>query len=130
MIVSRKKIDPCLAEDGHAWDQLEDGVQYRVVGISYDCYRIQANYMDWKPTLYPAKLFDVIDATVEPEWIVDLGLEIDDDQHLGIGFPEFHDPVFLEKFFDDEPEAVRIGKQILKNLGLKTTFPNNDNSSS
>jgi|GEM_PF-3098455 len=128
MIVTRKKIDPCLSEDGHAWGQLEDGVQYRVVGISYDCYRIQTNE-DWKPCLYSAKLFNVVDASVEPEWIIDLGLDIDDDQHLATGFPEFHDPIFLEDFFDNIPAAEHIGKQILQKLGLRTTNADSDKPS-
>ncbi|MGJ8636502.1 MAG: hypothetical protein ACSHX5_06630 [Phycisphaerales bacterium] len=118
MIVSRKKIDPCLPEGGDAWSQLEEGVHYRVIEISYEYYYIQTNYIDWKPTLYNANLFDVIDATVEPEWEVDMGFDLDGEQHLSIGFPEFYKPGFWEDVHDNKPEAHQILIPIFKRLGL------------
>jgi hypothetical protein len=119
VIVTRKKINPCLPEDGHAWGQLKDGVEYRVIGISYDMYRIQTTSNGWKPCLYHAKLFHVISATVEPEWIVDLGFDVDGVQNLDIGFPEFQSPGFWEKIHDDRPDALSILIPIFDRLGLK-----------
>lgn len=118
MIVRRKHINPCLTEDSHAWGQLADGVEYRVIGIEYDMYRIQTSKRCWKPCLFSAKLFDVLDATVEPEWITDLGFEIDGEQNLYIGFPEFEASGFWEDVHDDKPEAHRILAPIFDRLGL------------
>lgn len=118
MIIRRKKIDPCLSEDEHAWSQLKDGVQYRVIGIEYDMYRIQTTVLDWKPCLYHAKLFDVLDAAVEPEWVIELGFEFDGDQNLSIGFQEFQSPGFWEDVHDEKQNAHRILAPIFDRLGL------------
>lgn len=121
MIVVRKKPDPCLSENGHAWSQLEDGVKYRVIGIEYDMYRIQTTNHDWKPCLYSVQLFDVIDPTVEPEWVIDMSFEYDGELNLYIGFPEFEETGFWEKVHDNHTDVLQTLIPIFDRL--KLTYP-------
>ncbi|MBL4809961.1 MAG: hypothetical protein JKY43_07905 [Phycisphaerales bacterium] len=128
MIITRKKIDPCLHEYGceDCWSQLEEGVQYRVIEINSGSYSIQvpSEFDDWKPSLYPAGLFDILDASVEPDWIVDIHCypETDDDgdeiYDTNIGFPEFMERGFWEDVHDNKPESHQILIPIFERLGL------------
>ena len=118
MIVTRKVVNPNLFQAEYAWEQLDNGAQYRVIEIEYDYFRIQTNKPDWKPCLYHANLFDILDARVEPEWVVDLQIIEDGELELCIGFPEFLTPGFWEDVHDDQSDAQRILIPIFDRLGL------------
>ncbi len=119
MIVRPKTTDPRLPEDGHAWGQLRQGFDYRVIGIEYGDYRIQSgSHNDQCPTLYSSKLFDMLDAQVEAAWIVDFGDDFENEQHLYIGFQEFREPGFWEDVHDGQKVALDVLNPILKGLGL------------
>jgi len=118
VIVTRKKTDPKLEEDGHLWSQLEDGVQYRVIGVEDLWFRIQTSPVDWKPCLYPFMIFDVLESTVEPEWVVEVGFDFCGESYTYIGFPEFQSPGFWEEVHDDRRDACHTLIPIFDRLGL------------
>lgn len=118
MIVTRKKTDPKLEEDGHLWSQLKDGVQYRIIGVEDLWFRIQTSSHNWKPYLYPFSLFDVIEGTVEPEWVVEVGFDFLGESYTYIGFHEFQEPGFWEDVHDDKSDTHQILAPIFDRLGL------------
>ncbi len=82
-------------------------------------HRIQTSSHNWKPCLYPFSLFDVIEGTGEPEWVVEVGFDFLGEPYTYIGFHEFQEPGFWEDVHDDQPAANQTLIPIFDRLGLR-----------
>jgi len=94
-----------------ARQSLTIGAEYAVLGIEAGDYRILDD--SGRPYLFPADLFDVIDADRPSDWIVE--------QHDGVEYaypPELNRPGFFEDLHDRDPDATRAFAMYLnKRLG-------------
>lgn len=91
-----------IARDSRVEGSLATGQCYSVIGIEADDYRILDD--TGRPYLYPASVFEVVDATEPADWEVDLG---EDGERYA--YPqELNSPGFFEDFFDGDAQAIAI----------------------
>jgi hypothetical protein len=83
------------------YPDLTAGEPYVVIGIEADDYRILND--QGRPYLYPASLFDVIDAREPRDWVSETG---DDGERYAYPRP-LNGTGFFEDFFDADRAAVR-----------------------
>ena len=93
MIVRLKNSDDRAAD-------LALATPYVVIGIEADDYRLLND--QGRPYLYPAELFEVIDAKEPEDWVVERG----DDSERYAYPPDLAPAGFFEDFFDARKEAV------------------------
>lgn len=79
--------------------RLTPGMDYRVIGIECNDYRILND--DGDPVLYPPQLFDITDATEPADWIS----TVEDGCRYAYS-TEFNEGGFWEDYHDKVPEAV------------------------
>ncbi len=91
-----------LTSTNPSYPDLSEDQPYFVIGIEADDYRILNDA--GKPYLYPAALFDVIDAREPQDWITEIG---DDGERYS--YPEpLNEVGFFEDFFDQKHEQTSI----------------------
>lgn len=76
--------------------------RYFVIGIEADDYRILNDA--GKPYLYPPELFDVVDASIPPDWVMEIG---NDGERYAYP-PPLNQTGFFEDLFDQKPEQTAI----------------------
>lgn len=96
-----------LKKPSDAYPDLTAGQPYLVIGVEADDLRILND--QGLPYLYPAELFDVIDAREPEDWIVEIG----DDEERYAYPPALNTAGFFEDFFDANAEAVRTFWRVL-----------------
>lgn len=95
MIVKLKTQEP-------DYPDLSPAQWYVVIGIEADDLRILND--QGRPYLYPRVLFEVIEESEPPDWIVEVG-----DEGERYAYPaELNQPGFFEDFFDANAEAVAV----------------------
>jgi len=73
---------------------------YAVIGIEADDFRLLND--QGRPYLYPADLFDIVDAHEPADWVVEVG-----DEGEKYAYPQsLNAPGFFEDFFDAKADAV------------------------
>ena len=82
------------------YPDLTPGQPYHVVGIEADDYRLLNDA--GRPYLYPAKLFDVLDARRPDDWQEERGGDREEYAYP----PELSTPGFFEDYFDGKRAAV------------------------
>ncbi len=82
------------------YPDLTAGQPYVVIGIEADAYRLLND--QGHPYLYPADLFDVLDAREPRDWLIAFG---DDGERYAYP-PLLNDAGFFEDFFDARRPAV------------------------
>ncbi|QEP43167.1 hypothetical protein D5085_08615 [Ectothiorhodospiraceae bacterium BW-2] len=82
------------------YPELSAGYSYFVIGIEADDYRLLND--KGSPYLYPAELFDIVEATEPVEWLTEYGA---DGERYAYPAP-LHEIGFFEDFFDQKPEQV------------------------
>jgi len=92
MIVQPKADDPRYCD-------LSAGQTYLVIGIEADDFRLLNDR--GRPFLYPAELFDVIDAREPSDWVTEYG---EDGERYSYPRP-LDGPGFFEDFFDADEVA-------------------------
>ena len=89
-----------LRRKNQHYPDLTVGQEYAVIGIEADDLRILNDL--GRPFLYPASLFDIVDAHEPEDWVTELG---DDGERYA--YPSLFNQVgFFEDFFDSKEEAV------------------------
>ena len=86
-----------------------------VIGIEADDYRILNDA--GKPYLYPPEPFDVVDASIPPDWITDIGT---DGERYAYAAP-LNQAGFFEDLFDQKPEQMSMFWGILHRTLSKAT---------
>lgn len=95
MIVKLKSAHPI-------YPVLSEDQPYFVIGIEADDYRILNDA--GKPYLYPADIFDVIDARCPADWVTEFG---EDGEQYAYP-PPLNEVGFFEDFFDHKPEQTAV----------------------
>ena len=75
---------------------------YFVIGIEADDYRILNDA--GKPYLYPPDVFEVVDASIPPDWVTDIGT---DGERYAYPAP-LNQAGFFEDVFDQKPEQTSV----------------------
>ncbi len=89
-----------LIESDPRYPDLTPGKPYAVIGIEADDYRLINDR--GQPFLYPADVFELVDASRPSHWIVERGEEGEE-----YAYPEpLNRNGFFEDFFDGNPQAV------------------------
>ena len=89
------------------YDDLTSGTLYAVIGIEADDYRIMND--DGRPYLYPAELFEVVDASEPASWVTEYG---DEGERYAYP-PPLGSPGFFEDYFDGDAKALAAFKAYL-----------------
>ncbi len=89
------------------YQDLTTGQGYVVIGIEADDLRILND--QGRPFLYPAELFDVVDANVPEDWSIEFG---QDGERYSYP-PSLNRIGFFEDFFENKREAVTTFWQIV-----------------
>jgi hypothetical protein len=66
-------------------------------------YRISSAFPPFTPALHPAEFFEVISAKMPDSWVVDVA-----GSFLDLSPQAWTESGFWERFFDNDPEAVRL----------------------
>ena len=89
-----------LARKSPRYPDLSPGQPYVVIGIEADELRILNE--PGRPFLYPARLFQVVDAREPDDWVSETG-----DEGERYAYPRLLNATgFFEDYFDDKREAV------------------------
>ncbi|MCD4727217.1 MAG: hypothetical protein K8R46_06125 [Pirellulales bacterium] len=89
--------------------RLTSGMDYRVIGIECDDYRIINDKND--PVLYPSRLFDITDSTEPSDWISKI------EDGCRYAYPaELNEVGFWEDYHDNVPTVVDVFHKYMAGL--------------
>ena len=101
------------AEDG--W--LDHAAVYTVLGIYSSStsvgFRLLGTTEPTTPAIHPASSFDVVDGTLSPRWVCSFAA---DGHSMSLEPKAWTCDGFWDRYFDEEPEAVRIFQDELRLL--------------
>ena len=81
---------------------ISNNKKYKVISIEYDYYRIFNDLGE--PSLYPAYFFDILDNSIESNWVIDK----DKKDIVFFGPKELSGKYFFEDFFDGDKTTNSI----------------------